>query len=197
MVGQGAVPLIEKSIMTMTGHGNQAIREKALYILGYLSKIESIRSKLCTPVTLEGIYNEFTTGTMASKSTVMMFLVNVHGCYGYDVERAFSLRLRDPVLDLLKECPWNAKNLCIKLITVVYREDEDRMYMVEKGLVEVVFEVVHSKSSDLQEVPVVCLLHLCVHPDIPPILLSKGTASLLFKHLSHVMYTDICHFTSI
>jgi len=172
MVGQGAVPLIEKSIMMMTGHGNQAIREKALYVLGYLSKIESVRDKLCTPVTLDGIYNEFTTGTMASKSTIMMFLMNVHGRYSQESD--FVMRIRDDVMELLHNCPWNAKNLCIKMITVLYREDEDRMHMVEKGLIEAVFEVVQQKSMDLQEAPVVCLLHLCVHPDVPPILLNKG-----------------------
>jgi hypothetical protein len=175
MVGQGAVPLIEKGITMMSGHGNQAIREKALYVMGYLSKIPEVRTKLCTPITLEGIYNEFTTGTMASKCTILSLLMNVHSCY--PGEREFVLRLRDDVLDLLKTGPWNAQNLCIKTITVLYREDEDRWDMVEKGLIEAIFEVIHSKNTDLQEAPLVCLLHLCTHPDIPSIMLNKGASS--------------------
>lgn len=176
MVGQGAIPLVEKAIMMKSGHGNQAIREKALYVLGYLSKIEAVRGKLCTPVTLEGVHHEFTTGTMASKCTIMQLLMNVHSCY--EGEGAFVLRLRDPVLDLLKTGPWNAKNLAIKLITVVYRTDEDRWDMVDKGMVEAIFDVIQSKGNDLQEAPMVCLLHLCTHADIPPLMLNKGAAKV-------------------
>ena len=172
MVGQGAVPLVEKGITMMSGHANQAIREKALYVLGYLSKIESVRNKLCTPITLDGIYHEFTTGTMASKCTIMQLLMNVHG--HYKGQREFVLRIRDDILHLLKTGPWNAQNLAIKCITVLYREDEDRWHMVQHGLVEAVFSVIQSKGQDLQEVPLVCLLHLCVHPDIPPIMLNMG-----------------------
>jgi hypothetical protein len=188
MVGQGAVPLVEKGISMMTGHANQAIREKALYVLGYLSKIDSVRNKLCTPITLEGIYHEFTTGTMASKCTIMQLLMNVHSHYAG--ERDFVLRIRDDVLELLKTGPWNAKNLAIKLITVLYRENDDRWHMVERGLVEAVFTVIHSKGQDLQEAPVVCLLHLCVHPDIPPLMLTKGTAKVtasLLKAEDHII----------
>lgn len=176
MVGQGAVPLIEKGLMMRVGHGNQAIREKALYVMGYLSKIESVRSKLCTDITLEGVYNEFTTGTMASKSTIMQLLMNVHSCY--PGERPFVLRLRDEVLNLIKTGPWNTQNLCIKVVTVLYREDEDRWYMVENGLIEAVMQVIHSKGNDLQEAPMVCLLHLCVHSEIPPLLMNKGGAKI-------------------
>jgi hypothetical protein len=176
MVGQGAVLLIEKAIVKYSGHGHLATREKAVYALGYLSKIEEVRRKLCTPVVLEGLYHEFTTGTMASKTTIMQMLMNVHSAYAG--EREFVLRIRDDVIHLLATAPWNAQNICIKLITVVYREDEDRMYMLQCGVVESLKQVIESKGTDLQEAPLVCLLHMCVHEDIPFHLLNKGISRI-------------------
>jgi hypothetical protein len=179
MVAQGIVPLIEKALNTFTGHGNQAIREKGLYTLGYLSKLPTVRGKITTAVTLDGVCKEFHSGTDSCKETILQMLVNLHGGFGSGMsEREFCLRIRDQVLYLLENGPWNMRNLCIKVICVLYRENEDRLYMVEKGAAESVFAVMEAKSQDLQEAAVVILLHLCVHPDIPFLLLHKGCAKV-------------------
>mmetsp|Transcript_21887 Transcript_21887/g.36625 ORF Transcript_21887/g.36625 Transcript_21887/m.36625 type:complete len:754 (+) Transcript_21887:62-2323(+) len=187
MVGQGVVPLIEKGIMTFTRHGNQAIREKSLYALGYLSKIPEVRRKLTTPITVEGIYNEFSKGTIASKETILQMLMNLHSNFSDAVnEKEFVHRLRDHVLELLRSGPWNSRNLCIKAICVLYRTDDDRWYMTDNGLIEMIFAAMADKSSDLHEAPVVCLIHLCTHPDIPFLLLKKGCA----KVAAALLYAD-------
>ena len=167
---------MEKAIHRTIGHGNQAIREKALYTLGFLSKIPAVKGNICTEQTLAGIRNEFFTGTISSKMTVLQLLMNVHK--QYTEEASFVRSIRDAVLDLLKKAPWNAKNLSIKVMSVVYRTDEDRMHFVQHGAIEAILDVIAVKNQDLQEAPLVGLINFASHAEIPPIMLSRGVAAV-------------------
>eukprot|EP01034_Spumella_vulgaris_P032231 gene32231-39799_t len=182
MVQQGAVPVVEKALLRTIGHANGAIREKAVYALGFLSKIPDVKTRVCTTRILKGLRNEFVSGTMTSKTTVLQILMNVHR--KYEGEREYLLAIRDVLLDLLRTGPWTARNLCIRAMTVLYTEEEDKMHFIAQGVVERIAELVATKGQDLQEAPIVALLYLCSHPDIPQILLQKGVAKLAAGMLS-------------
>jgi hypothetical protein len=172
VVQQGVVPVLEKALHRHHGYNNQSIREKGLYSLGSLSTIPSERRALCTPIMLSGIKNELETGTMAQKLTILHILMNIRK--QYDGEREYLLSIRETILHLLQTGSWHCKTLCMKVICVLYREDEDREYMVEHGkMVESIIEVIESKNREMQEVPLVALIHLCVVHDIPFTLMKK------------------------
>lgn len=178
MVQQGAVPLLEKGITLYEGHGSKAIREKALYSLGFLSRILDVKKSLMTSRISDAIRREFVEGTLSSREVIIRFLMNVHRCYSSQDERSLLDALKDPLMDLMKTGPWSAKNLCLKAVCVLYDTNEDRAYLTERGLLDVVLDLVSSKSDDLQEVPVVALLYLCVHPTLPTLLLDRGVAKV-------------------
>lgn len=172
IVQQGVVPVLEKALHRHHGYSNQSIREKGLYSLGSLSTIASERRALCTPTMLEGIKNELATGTMSQKLTILHILMNIKK--QYDNEREYLISIRDIILHLLQTGTWHCKTLCMKLICVLYREDEDREYMVEHGkITESIIEVIESKNREMQEVPLVTLIHLCVVHEIPFHLMRK------------------------
>jgi hypothetical protein len=182
MVQQGAIPVVEKALLRTIGHANGAIREKAVYALGFLSKIAEVKTRLCTPRILKGLRNEFVSGTMTSKTTVLQILMNVHNKFAG--EREYLLEIREKLLELLNTGAWTARNLCIRAITVLFTEDEDKMHFLQQGVVERIAELVAAKGKDLQEAPIVALLYLCSHPDIPQLLLQKGVAKLAANMLS-------------
>ena len=184
MVQQGAVPLLEKGVTLYVGRGNKAVREKALYALGFLSRIHDVKSSLMTSKISEAIPREFVEGTLSSREVIIRFLMNVHRCYSQLDERPLLDALKDPLMELMKTGPWSAKNLCLKAICVLYDKDEDRAYLTEKGLLDVILDLMASKSDDLQEVPVVALLYLCVHPTLPNLLLDRGVAKVAGQLLS-------------
>ncbi|RYH32751.1 EF-hand domain-containing protein [archaeon] len=174
MLQQGVVPVLEKALHKHTGFSHQAIREKALYALGYLSLLDNLRAGLCTNSILKGVQHEFHHGTLSEQTTILQLLMSVHN--RYPQEREVVLDLRDDILKLVKTGPWHARNLVIKVICVLYGDNEDKWYLMEKGLVEAIIEVIEAKTVDLQEAPVVIFLHLSTHPDIPEVLLNKGVA---------------------
>lgn len=182
MLQQGAVPVLEKALGKHTGFSHQAIREKALFALGYLSQLDQLRPQLCTPKMLQGIQYEFHHGTLGEQTTILQLLQLLHN--RYPQEREVVLDLRDDVIKIVKTAPWNVRNLALKAICVLYQNHDDRMYMVEKGLVEDVYAVLSAKSQDLQEVPVVVMLHLCTHPDLPMVLIEKGVQNMAARLLS-------------
>ena len=181
MAQVGAVPLLEKGLMLMKGHGNHAIREKSLFALGFLSRVKEIRNTLMTPRIVIGVRREFEDGGLTSREVIIKLLMNVHR--HYSEERQLIEALRDPLLDLLRNGPWSAKNLCLKAVCVLYDSDKDREYFVANGLLDMILAVIDNKGEDLQEVPVVALLYLCVHPDIPTLLLERGVAVVASKLL--------------
>jgi hypothetical protein len=181
MVQQGVVPLLEMGLHKFTGFSHEAIREKSLFALGFLSKVDSIKAALCTEHMLQGLKHEFSNGTIGAKTTILQMLMNVHG--HYKQEREIVDFLRDDLIHLLRTAPWNTKNYAIKVFCVLCTTNEDREYMVEKGIIDLIKHVVEAKDIELQEVPLVAFLHLAVHPDIPFQLLTKGVAKLAAKLL--------------
>jgi hypothetical protein len=181
VVQQGAIPVLEKGILRQIGHGNKAIREKSLYALCYLSQIEIVKGKIMTSKVMRGVKKEFAEGTLSARSSIIHMLMNVHKRYADEDELIKSFR--DPLIDLLDKGPWTAKNLCLKAICVLYDNNEDRLYLVEKGLLKHLFAIINSKSDDLQEVPLVTILYLCVHAEIPKLLIKEGAASIAIKLL--------------
>lgn len=62
LVQQGVVGVLESALHRTVGHNHILIREKALYALGFLSRIDNLKAKLCTSVMLQGLMNEFHSG---------------------------------------------------------------------------------------------------------------------------------------
>lgn len=125
---QGAVPLLEKGLLLHKGHGNLAIREKALYALCFLSRVVEIRDILITPKIIRGallhfpliwlnnsigLSAEFAAGSLASREVIIRLLMNVHR--RYEGEKELVDTLKDPLLELIRTGPWSAKNLCLKV----------------------------------------------------------------------------------
>eukprot|EP01038_Epipyxis_sp_PR26KG_P005304 gene5304-7367_t len=174
MFYQGALPVLELGLHRQIGHGHRAIREKSLFAIELLSKIDKIRHSICTAKVLKAIKKEFVSGTMPSKITILHTLFNLHGRYPTQKdERDVVLFLRDHIISLLNNGPWHARNLCIKAVVVLYPNDDDREYFVEKGFIDSLYFVINTKTQDLQEAPVVALIYLMINPIIPPILLKR------------------------
>jgi hypothetical protein len=119
---------------------------------------------------IQGLSNQF-----ASGSTLLAKCAAIHGAYPKEEEIILMRNIRDEMLLMLKQGQWQNKNLLIKSCCVLYRENEDKMYMVEKGLIEIIIELLIKKPEDLAEACIVLLLSLSSHPDIPWLILEKGT----------------------
>ena len=111
--------------------------------------------------------------------TQMMFNLR----YAYPQEAEFNMSVRDKILQLLGTGPWTGRNVIAKLCVLLYRDDESKMYFVTNGAFESIFDLISSKSLDLQEVPMVCLLFYCAHPNVPPIFMAKGGLQVLVRVL--------------
>eukprot|EP01039_Chlorochromonas_danica_P001713 gene1713-1872_t len=181
MVQIGVVPVLESALHKHEGFSHQAIREKALYALGFLAHLDQLRTSLCTSSMLEGIRHEFHNGTLGEQTTILQLLQLVHN--RYSAERETVLDIRDDLILLLKKGPWHARYLSVKAICVLYQTHEDRLYLVENGLVEAVFAVIDEKGDDLQEAPIVCFLYLCTHPHLPTVLINKGVMRIAVRLL--------------
>ena len=184
LVKQGAVPVIEKALHRDTGRAIGAIREKALLSLAWLSRIKEVRNLITTARTLAGMKREIETGTMSARLTVVQMMLNLHN--GYDQELEFSRSVIDSIIYLLTAGPWNARNLVVKTVSVIYKEPEDKHYLVEHHLFEAIFALMTSKAMDLQEAPMVALLSLLVVFDIPWIFIEKGG----LKVIGRFMYAE-------
>jgi hypothetical protein len=62
LVQTGVVPVLEKALHRHEGHNHVLMREKALFALGFLSRIDKLKAALCTQVMLDGLMHEFHTG---------------------------------------------------------------------------------------------------------------------------------------
>jgi hypothetical protein len=87
----------------------------------YLSSIEAVKRKLCTPLIIRGLKKEFREGTMEARINIIQTMMNLHGRYSEERDFIHSGVL-DDLLDLLKTGPWLARNLAIKAMTVIYEE---------------------------------------------------------------------------
>jgi len=108
-------------------------------------------------------------------------MLNLRHAYTGEVE--FNASVRDKILDLLGNGPWTGRNVIAKLCVLLYRDDDSKMYFVQHGAFEHIFDLIFSKGLDLQEVPMVCLLFYCSHPEIPPIFMEKGGLQVLVRVL--------------
>lgn len=181
MVQQGVVPVLALALHRYTGHSNLSIREKSLYSLGYLSQIPSLKPLIATEHILNGIRHEFHHGTIHAKTTVLQILMNLHN--HYPTENQMKYDIRDEIINILKKSTWKNKNLCLKVITILYTENTDREYFVQHGLIDSIIHVMTTKDQELQEVPLVCILYLCIHEEIPWKLLTKGIVKIIVKFL--------------
>lgn len=182
MVQQGALPVLEKSLHVQSGHSLEIIREKALYALGLLSKIQELRPALCTDKILDGLAKEFQSGTIVAKTNILQILMSLHK--KYPRERFIVKSIRDEVMNVLKTGPWHTRNLCIKVFCVLYRMKEDQEYFVSHGIVDSIINVIKEKNIELQEAPIVAFLHLLSHPEIPFYLLKRKVPQILANLLS-------------
>lgn len=165
VIQQGAIPVLEKALHWFKGFNNLVIREKSLFALTFLSYVESSKRLLCTPLILEGIQREFHDGTVPSRATILQFLMNIHT--KYSEEPQILRNIRDDILHFLADGPWHMKNMCIKCITVLYHDLEDIQYLCDNGLISLILSIIGAKDIELQEAPVLGLLHICTHPLLP------------------------------
>lgn len=115
-------------------------------------------------------------GTLSARQTVVQMLLNLHN--KYESEKTFLDTIKDLILDLLARAPWRTRNLCVKTLVVLYKNDEHKIYFAQNGAIESIFEIVKAKNQDLQEAPMVSFLYFIAHPDIPPLFLDIGGAEV-------------------
>lgn len=179
---QGALPVLEASIHRAHGHSWTLIREKGLNALSYLSRIPEVKPRMCSDKVLSGMKRELRDGTVPSQMTVMQMMLNLH--LMYTQEKQFVEDTKEDILRLVKNGPWHAKNLCAKVIAVLQRTDEIRLFNAENGCLEALIKVITDKSNDLQEAPLVALLNLNAQASVPLMFLTlkgeKVVADLLF-----------------
>lgn len=180
VVRQGALPVLEQTLHFKSGHAVKLIREKSLYALAWLTRIKAGEvggmPDIGTPEVLRGLRRELGSGTLSARQTVVQMLLNLHN--KYESESAFLTSIRDLILDLLARAPWRTRNLCVKALVVLYKEDEHKVYFAANGAIESLFEIVKAKNQDLQESPMVAFLYFIAHPDIPPLFMDIGGAEV-------------------
>lgn len=105
-------------------------------------------------------------GTVAAQLTVVQMMLKLHNKYPAKEERFVTEHI-DEILRLLHDGPWSTKNLCSKCVCVLYRSHSNQMYLMEQGIVDSLLQVMREKNDELQEAPLVAILSLLSHPDIP------------------------------
>ena len=132
---------------------------------------------MCSGAILSGLRRELSSGTLPSRYTVVQMVLTMFSNIP-DYE-GFLLEVRRDILELLLVGPWHSKNLVLKAVIILFRSDESKLWLVENGIFDAIFSLMQSKSKDLQEVPMVMLLSLFTHPEIPQRFLDKGGARVL------------------
>lgn len=181
VVKQGAISLLEHTLHRNSGMCIEAIREKALYALAWLSRVPDVKAKITTNVILKGMKRQLSTGTMDSKCTVIQMLLNLHN--NYPQEKQFIIDVRDDIIKLLRDSPWHAKNTTIKAICILFKSNEDKMYLIDNGIIDILFQLINEKSKELQEIPLVVMLSLLTHPQIPSIFIERKGIDVVAKLL--------------
>lgn len=109
---------------------------------------------------------ELKRGTIAAQLTVVQMMLKLHNKYPAKEERFVTEHI-DEILRLLHDGPWSTKNLCAKCVCVLYRSHSNQMYLMERGIINSLLQVMREKNDELQEAPLVAILSLLSHPDIP------------------------------
>lgn len=175
---QGAFENLQKCLLKRDGHSNISIREKALYAIAWLSRIAECKPMIGNnDIIMAGLKYELETGTPPSKYTIVQIVLNLHS--NYDNEEEYTISIRHIVNDLMKNGLWHARNLCVKALIILYKTNENKMYFAENGALDTIIDLLTSKSPDLYEVPMVALLSLMIHPDIPPMFLDIDGALVI------------------
>lgn len=162
---QGALTVLEAAFHRNKGQFSIGIREKALFALSWLSRIPGAKPLIATPSILAGLKRELLHGTLAARQTVVQMCLYLHN--EYPNEEEFLDEIKDIMLDFLINGVWHVRNLAAKCICVLYRKPHMLIYFFDRGAADAIGEIMSSKSQDLQEAPMVCLLSMLTHPDIP------------------------------
>ena len=176
LIQQGVLSKLETGLHTMTGYCNKQLREKSLYCYAWLSKMEGDgRKNICTPALLDGMKRELDSGTRHAKITCVQMMLNLHNHYATpEMEESFVTSVRDILLVLMSIGMWHARNLCVKTICVLYRSASNKLYFSQNGAFEAILDLIQAKNFDLQEAPLVAILSLISHPEVPYLFFDVG-----------------------
>ncbi len=147
---QGVLPLLERSIHQTNCLSESEIREKALNCLHWLSRVESVQGRLTTDPILAGMSRELKGGTVQAQLTVVQMMLKLHNKYLVkDQEEKFVTAHIDEILRLLSPSggPWSTRNLSAKCVCVLYRSRENQMYLMEKGIIQSLLDVIKAKND--------------------------------------------------
>jgi hypothetical protein len=111
---------------------------------------------------------ELKTGTIQAQLTVIQMMLKLHNKYPAAEEQFVTAHI-DEIRRLLGTGPWSTRNLCAKCICVLYRSRTNQMYLMERGVIASLLAVMREKNDELQEAPLVAILSLLSHPDIPKV----------------------------
>eukprot|EP01041_Mallomonas_annulata_P005165 gene5165-10327_t len=142
---QGALAVLEKSILREGGLCVELIREKGLYALSWLSRIQDVKPKMITDKVIFGMRRELQTGTIPSQFTVLQMLLNLH--FMYKDEAQFLQAIKPEILRILRSAPWPSRNLCCKCVCVLYRSEEDKIFLAENGALDYILDIITAKSQ--------------------------------------------------
>ena len=164
---QGALSVLTSALEMKGSIANEVIHEKALFGLSCFSKVKELKPLLATDRILACLREELELGTEAAKYTVIHVLLDLHS--SYDNEKEFMATIVDSVINMLQRGTWYARNICIKAISVLYKNAPDICwYLVDKGnALGCIFDVMAGKKDELIEACLVGLLTLCTHKDVP------------------------------
>ena len=182
---QGVVKILEKALHMTHLVNSRVIREKAITCLSWLSRIPQCKHILATPRILKGLQIQFFDGTVLAKVACAQVLRFIHGGYPKDEEVALMREIRAPMLEMLGLGKWTSKDQMVKSFCVLYRENEDRWWFVENGILDMIFTVMRAKPEDLVEAPIALLLNLCTHPDVPFVIMDKGGLPIFGRVLNN------------
>ena len=157
------------------------IREKAIFALEWMSRTPQIRHLLATPRMLQGLSKQMFNGTVLAKTAVASILLHLHGKYPKPQELELLRGVRTEMIDMLGQGKWSGKNLFIKVFCVLYKEEDDKIFLVENGILPKLYEIMEAKPEDLVEAPIVVLLSLAQHPDIPVTIMDSGGLPILCR----------------
>jgi|MDTB01.1.fsa_nt_gb hypothetical protein len=169
---QGAIPLLDKMLHSFNFRTSASMRNKALLSLAWISRVPEQKANLMLEGIFSGIERELHEGSPQNQTLVLQMMINLR-LVNSELKDSFNQRVRDRIIELLGSGLWFLRNLTTKTMVLIYVSLEDKLYCVERGALEHIFDLIRSKNLDLQEVPMVALLSFLVHPQIPFLLLEK------------------------